>query len=219
MTVSVVLFDLGNVVFQADMALAYRQWARASGQAPGDFALAVAQAFASDPALGHAFEIGALTPADFHRQCCARLGLALDQESFEAGWNAIFGPATPGIDALLAALAERARLAVFSNTNAVHQRVWERRYAGTLARFERVFTSHGLGRRKPEPAAFAAVAAALGVAPGAVLFLDDAPANVSGARAAGMQAAQWRGLQDGIAAARAQGLLDPERAAEVLAAG
>ena len=57
--------------------------------------------------------VGAWTTAVFHARVSARLGLGLDLAAFSAGWNDIFGPPTAGIDALLDALAPRARLAVF----------------------------------------------------------------------------------------------------------
>ncbi len=49
------------------------------------------------------------------------------------------------------------------------------------------------GRRKPEAAAFAAVAAHLGAPPAAALLVDDREANVEGARAAGMRALRFEG--------------------------
>ena len=47
-----------------------------------------------------------------------------------------------------------------------------------------------IGVRKPEPAAYQRAAEALGVAPDQVVFLDDTPECVDGARAAGMHAIQ-----------------------------
>jgi putative hydrolase of the HAD superfamily len=46
-----------------------------------------------------------------------------------------------------------------------------------------------IGAAKPEPAAFAAIARALGVAPADCVFVDDRPEHVAGAAAVGMTAA------------------------------
>jgi len=62
--------------------------------------------------------------------------------------------------------------------------------------FHRVFVSSELGLRKPERAAFRAVADATGITPAALLFFDDAIENVEGARAAGLQAVLVRALSD-----------------------
>lgn len=48
--------------------------------------------------------------------------------------------------------------------------------------------SSDIGRRKPEPAAFAAVLSEIGLPPQRILFFDDTQENVEGARCAGMRA-------------------------------
>jgi len=213
--IDVVLFDLGNVVFNVDFQRVFAHWSASSGVP----AATIGPAFVADKDANRHFEVGAWTPEAFHRHCNARLALGIAQDSFEAGWNNIFGPATPGIDHLLDALAPRARLAVFSNTNHLHERAFSRIYAGTLARFSRIYTSHVLARAKPDPAAFTAVASDLGVAPGRILFFDDTVANIAGARSAGLHACHWRGLSDGVRAAHAHGLLTAAESESLLAVG
>lgn len=56
---------------------------------------------------------------------------------------------------------------------------------------ERVFISGELGIVKPDPAIYARIEADLGVAPERIAFIDDRPANVTGAVAAGWQAHLW----------------------------
>jgi putative hydrolase of the HAD superfamily len=58
-------------------------------------------------------------------------------------------------------------------------------------------TSQMIGARKPEPAAYRAIAAALGVPAPACIFFDDARPSVDGARAAGMRAFQVDRARDG----------------------
>jgi len=62
--------------------------------------------------------------------------------------------------------------------------------------FRKVFVSYELGARKPERAAFEAIARAIGVPLERILFFDDTAENVAGARAAGVAAIQVRGPQD-----------------------
>ena len=57
---------------------------------------------------------------------------------------------------------------------------------------ERFFSCH-MKAVKPEPRAYEAVLDALGVAAGDVVFVDDRPANVHGARAVGMRAVLFDG--------------------------
>lgn len=84
----------------------------------------------------------------------------------------------------------------FSNSNRAHQLVFEKEYADALRPFRKVFVSSDLGKRKPEPAAFAAVAAEIGVRLDEILFFDDTRENVEGARAVGMQGVHVRSIAD-----------------------
>jgi len=76
----------------------------------------------------------------------------------------------------------------FTNSNPTHHAFWSVRYAEVLESFRRVFVSSEMGLRKPERAAFAAIASAIGIPLERILFFDDTLANVEGARALGMPA-------------------------------
>ncbi len=67
------------------------------------------------------------------------------------------------------------------------------------------------GVRKPQPAAYALVAQRLGVAAGECVVVDDLPANVRGAAAAGMVGVLHRGVA--TTAAELEALLGLERGA------
>jgi putative hydrolase of the HAD superfamily len=87
----------------------------------------------------------------------------------------------------------QATVALFSN--ATTRLEDDLRACGVYDRVDRVLNSARLGLAKPEPEAFAAAAEALGVEPGRCLFVDDRPANVDGARAAGMRAELFTGAE------------------------
>ena len=74
-----------------------------------------------------------------------------------------------------------------------------------LPRFTRVFTSHEIGHRKPQAAAFEHVLREIGVPAGEVLLFDDLVPNIESAKALGMQAVVVRGPEDvreGLVASR-----------------
>ena len=58
-------------------------------------------------------------------------------------------------------------------------------------RFDAIHYAADLGARKSDPAFYAAVEARTGFAPEELLLIDDTPANVEAARAAGWGAAHW----------------------------
>ena len=67
-------------------------------------------------------------------------------------------------------------------------------------RFEEIFVSSSIGMRKPDRAAFEWVAAAMDTAPERIMFLDDNPENIAGARRAGLTTAQVRGEAEVLSA-------------------
>ena len=110
-------------------------------------------------------------------------------QRFERWPDALFD----GVPNLLQAVAANHRLALLSNTNAIH---WERDdIEGRLQPLiESVFLSYRTGLMKPEAAAFDDVLNRLNVAAKRVLFLDDNTLNVNAARDCGMQAMLTRGF-------------------------
>ena len=138
-------------------------------------------------------EIGEIEGPVFCEQFIAGLGLRLQASElltlFES-WNVgLF----PGAVELLAELRGRYRLAVLSNTNAIH---WQR-LSGEMnipGLVDRVFSSHLIGLRKPDEQVYRHVAAELGVELGDLVFFDDLVDNIEAARSLGMRAWQVQGV-------------------------
>jgi putative hydrolase of the HAD superfamily len=119
--------------------------------------------------------------------------------------------ADAGVLALAAAAARRARVAILTNNNLLLRDHLPRICPALFPLFDaRVFCSAEFRLAKPDPAIFAACAAALGVAPGDVLFVDDKAENAEGARRAGLHAHHHRDLPSLRAALRGHGLLEDE---------
>jgi len=90
----------------------------------------------------------------------------------------------PGIDELVARLAERLPLAVLTNKpQGFSRRIVER--CGWRDRFRVVIGGDTLATRKPHPEGLAAAARALGVEPTATLMVGDSAIDAATARAAG----------------------------------
>ncbi len=67
---------------------------------------------------------------------------------------------------------------------------------GVAGRFDAVVNASAIGVAKPQPAFFAAACQALDVPPAQVLFVDDTPRHIAGARAAGLVALRYTGHED-----------------------
>lgn len=72
--------------------------------------------------------------------------------------------------------------------------------------FDAQVFSYQVGALKPDPRMYRAALDTLEVAPGEAVFIDDAPANVAGARALGIDAILFRGVPALLDALRARGL-------------
>ena len=101
-----------------------------------------------------------------------------------------------GALALLRRFASRLPVYAFTNSNPTHRRVWAKDDTDALHAFRKVFVSCELGRRKPEAAAFAAIAVEIGVPLARILFFDDTLENVEGARTVGMPVVHVRSMAD-----------------------
>ena len=185
------LFDLGGVVFGIDFESAFSHWAVQAG-VPVD---AIKSRYCVD-AWYEQHERGEIEAAEYFDALRDTLGITISDEEFAAGWNAIFEAEFAGVFELIRSLSTRIPVYAFSNSNAMHQKFWERKYAKTLGLFRQVFVSCDLGLRKPEAAAYRHVTAAIGSEPENVLFFDDTRENVDGAREMGMSAVQVRSFAD-----------------------
>jgi len=181
--IDALLFDLGNVVIHIDFERVFARWAAHAGC---DAAL-LSEKFSHDEP-GQRYERGEIDNAAYFASLRGSLGVELDDARFLEGWGAIYVGEMPGIGELLARLAPKIPIYAFTNTNRAHAAVYSVQFAALLAHFRKVFTSHEMGLRKPEPEAFAHIVNEIGVPAERILFFDDALANIEGARACGLQA-------------------------------
>lgn len=181
--IEVLLFDLGGVVVDIDFGRCFDRWALHAGCDPE----ALAARFSFDAAY-EAHERGELPIDDYLASLRRTLDLDLTDDQLLSGWNDIYLGVSDGIGPLLAAASEAFPLHAFTNSNPTHQAIWAPRFAEVLQVFRSTFVSSEIGHRKPDRAAFEHVASAIGVTPGRILFFDDSPENVVGARTAGMHA-------------------------------
>ncbi len=162
------------------------------------------------------YSIGALDGPAYWRIVLESLGRPVDDARLDAlaavlrtAWWARPDPAMFALVAELRASEPGLRLGILSNSCADHDDA----LAGFADRFDAVCFSHRVGRRKPDRDAYLGAAEALGVAPEAVLFIDDKGRNTVAAEAAGLHAVRFTGIDALRRALAARGLLAGERAA------
>ncbi len=185
-----IFFDLGDVLVKLDFDRAYRAAAKLSGGEPEEVRRLLAEADLAGP-----YERGEIDSAEFHRRCEALLGLNTSFESFSALWGEMFASEQLVSPDLIEALGRRYRLAILSNTNALHYQRLRRRFA-FLALFPMAVLSYEVGAMKPSREIYERALERTASSPEECFFVDDRPENVAGAAAVGIHAVEFRGQAD-----------------------
>jgi HAD superfamily hydrolase (TIGR01549 family) len=185
------LFDLGRVVFNIDFPRALACWAGHAGCEPA----AMAARFSTDESYHH-HERGTISDEAFFDNLRRSLGIAITDEQFLEGWNAIFADEMEGIAPLLERAAKHFPLYVYSNTNRAHIAYFTQVHAHTLKPFRELYYSSSIGHRKPDAAGFDHVVGAIGKPASRIVFFDDLADNVEAARACGLKAVHVTSSRD-----------------------
>jgi putative hydrolase of the HAD superfamily len=202
MTIRCVLFDLGGVLagfrgvervaeWMGDAEVAEEHWHRWLG------ASSVRE-----------FEIGRLSTEEFAVAFVEELGIEITaEELLEELHGFVTGPMEGAVE-LLDELRPHFIVACLSNTNELHW-PWMAREMELERRLHHAFPSYLTGRLKPDAESFEQVCSTLGLAPGEILFFDDAPPNIDAARALGFAAVRVNGPADCRRELERRGLLAP----------
>lgn len=132
------------------------------------------------------FERNEISAEEYRVAVSRRLEINLSDEDFDRGWCDLYLDVYEDIDDILLRLKPHYKLVALTNTNIIHHKVWAVRYAETLRHFDKVFSSHEMGVRKPEENAFEIVLDYLQCKPAEAIFLDDHADNITGAEKLGI---------------------------------
>ena len=183
--ITVITFDLGNVLVKVDHLRFCRRLGALAGISPQEV---YARVFESTLETG--YDTGRLTSREFYQRVTAHFGVALPYAHFSAFWCEIFDP-MDGMAELVRHLESRYPLYLLSNTNTLHFEYIQERFGDLLERFRAFVLSYQIGSRKPEAAIYQALLRRVGRPPAEILFLDDKPAFVAEARGHGLAAWQF----------------------------
>jgi len=203
-TIRCILFDLGGVLVR------FRGVERVA-ELLGDAEVSEAHwsQWLRSPAL-RAFELGELSPEQFAEAFLQEFSLGLSPSELLRELHGFVGRPFDGAVELLDELRPHFLVACLSNTNQLH---WPPLASemGLDRRLHRAFPSHETGLLKPDPEAFEHVCHELDLAPGEILFFDDARLNIEAARAMGFAADQVQGPVDCRRELERRGLLPKAR--------
>ncbi len=180
MPIRAVIFDIGGVLEYTPRTGWQERWAAELGLEPADFAGRMESAW-------HGGSTGEITPAQAEARAAAALGLTPSRlELFmDDVWAEYLGTLNEELTGYFAGLRPHYRTGILSNSF-VGAREREQAAYGFADLCDVLVYSHEVGWMKPDPRVYEEACARLGVTPAEAVFLDDVPANVAGARAAGM---------------------------------
>jgi FMN phosphatase YigB (HAD superfamily) len=177
MEVEALIFDIGNVLVRFEAGKAERTLAALGVQRPDFTVLA---------ALGRRYEAGEVDRPEFLASLRESLGGDLSDDVLATAWQEIFEPNAP-MGELVEKLHGQYPLYLLSNTNCLHHEYLLREYP-VFGKFADGVFSYRARMMKPERGIFELAIRHFGVDPAATVYLDDLPANVEAARAAGLRA-------------------------------
>ena len=186
---SVVLFDLGGVVMDWDAAPRLALLSADCGLRESEVHRRV-----FEDGLARDFDAGHYSSEQWYEAVREAIGLRMNFEAFVDAYLGVFHPPNTELLALVDEIRARARTAILTDNPPMLLEALPSRYPELLPRFDLILFSCESGCLKPSREAFEAAVARLEVAPHNVLFVDDSPANVAGARDVGMDAVCFEGV-------------------------
>jgi glucose-1-phosphatase len=195
-----IIFDLGNVIVPFDFSRAY---AAMESHCPFPAAEIRSRIWSTD--LVHRFEAGAIEGGDFVKELSALLEMKVDEAVFRRLWSSIFFSETLIPEGLIAVLRRNYRVMLLSNTNALHFEMLRETYPH-FRHFDDFVLSFEVKAMKPSPLIYQEAVRRARCLAAECFFVDDIESNVTAAKEAGLDAVQFKSLEQLTAALRSRGV-------------
>ncbi|MGQ9371060.1 HAD family hydrolase [Azospirillum sp. A39] len=202
MAPTTVVFDIGNVLIEWDPRHLYRDLFDGDEDLMEHFLANVCTAaWNLEQDRGRTWEEAVRVLTAEHPECSELI------RAYDERWMEMVPGEIPGTPDILRALKERG-VPLYSITNfSVDKLALARRRFDFLSLFDGVVVSGEERLVKPDPAIYRRLLDRYGLAAADCVFIDDAPANVEGARDAGMHALHFSGAAKLHGELTAMGLL------------
>lgn len=194
--ISVVLFDLGDVVATYDPSPRIARCANRSGRT-----IEEVRARLVDSGFSEDCDRGLYSAQEMQTEICRRLGCVFSHDE-QLMLQAVAFTMRPGMLALATDVARRARTGLLTNNSPLLLEAFPHRFPELVRTFDPILFSHQFGDTKPAVALFEKVAESLATPPSEILLIDDQERHVEGARSAGWEAVRFAseaGLRSALA--------------------
>ena len=136
-------------------------------------------------------ETGEISESDFIKEIQNHCKEATNTQILYA-WNAMILDLPPNRVELLKQLKNNFNLYLLSNTNSIHitefeNKIGSKQYKEFYQLFDKVYYSHKIGHRKPNAKAFQLIIEENNLIAEEILFIDDSPQHIEGAKKLGIK--------------------------------
>lgn len=183
-----IIFDLGGVLLNIDYKLTEEAFVTAGVE---DFPKMYSQL--QQTTLFDDFETGRIPADEFIEGLQKAAGKELSKIAIIDAWNKMLLDFPLRRLQILQQLRTYYDLFLLSNTNELHEAEFNRilkedhNIIHLAAYFDRIYFSHRIGMRKPDPEVFEMILLENGLEPQETLFIDDSPQHIEGAKKLGIQ--------------------------------
>jgi HAD superfamily hydrolase (TIGR01509 family) len=181
-----IIFDIGRVLIRIDVTRAMQGLAAGGSLSPSELWTAIEK----DPRWRD-WQEGRISSRDWYLHLTKRFGGNFSFEQFTEVWNRVLDPVPIHEEAFFEKLSKRYRLALLSNTDAIHVRHMEAAYS-FFAFFPVRIYSCVVGASKPDPIIYREALRALKVQAQEAVYIDDIAAYVEAAQRLGMGGLQFQ---------------------------
>lgn len=182
--INAIIFDLGGVIINLNQQLTFSAFEKIGG---------TEEKLHAKPEVFTNYEKGKISTSRFLSELTLQLNEGVSEAEIINAWNAMLLDVPAHRLQLIRQLSARYRLFVLSNTNELHiaefEKIFNREHPAEnwYGLFEKVYYSHQVGYRKPEPQIFEHVLQEQRLDVGRTLFIDDTEMHVNAARKLGIK--------------------------------
>jgi HAD superfamily hydrolase (TIGR01509 family) len=181
-----IIFDIGRVLIRIDVTRAMQGLAAGGSLSPSELWTAIEK----DPRWRD-WQEGRISPRDWYLHLTKRFAGNLSFDQFTEVWNRVLDPVPIHEDAFFEKLSKRYRLALLSNTDAIHVQHMEAAYS-FFAFFPARIYSCAVGASKPDPIIYREALRRLKVQAQEAVYIDDIATYVEAAQRLGMGGLQFQ---------------------------
>lgn len=190
--IDALLFDLGGVLIDVDYHKTIDAFAQLGVQNPSNLYNQFGQNQLFDQ-----YEKGEVSSKFFLEKLKTLTKIDTIESDIVIAWNAMIGDfPTKKLD-FIAELSQHNPCFLLSNTNEIHlkkaiENLQKTAFKNIDDLFIKCYYSHIIGKRKPEVETFKWVVNQMGLEANKVLFIDDSPQHIEGAKKAGLQVIYYK---------------------------